>query len=217
MKRGSGLVPLGTTRRTMRHLGGPLTIGVTLVLGILGGPACVGAQQPARVPRIGVVFAGAPSTSSHSAAAFEQGMREHGWRENQDIVIERRFGEARVERMAEIAAELVRLNVDVIVASTDAGIASVKQRTHTIPIVMVNSTDPVETGFVAPGTPRRERDRSQRPVHRAQREDAGAPEGGGPPAYPGGAHLESRHSGRRARPQTDRGCLPIAESAAPIH
>ena len=51
--------------------------------------------------------------------------------------------------MAEIAAELVGLKVDVIVTSTDAGIASVKQRTQTIPIVMVNSTDPVETGFVA--------------------------------------------------------------------
>jgi putative ABC transport system substrate-binding protein len=75
-------------------------------------------------------------------------MRDRGFREG-EIVIERRFGEARIERMAEIAAELVGLNVDVIVASTDAGIASVKERTRTIPIVMVNSTDPVETGFVA--------------------------------------------------------------------
>jgi ABC-type uncharacterized transport system substrate-binding protein len=155
MKRGSGLVPLEATRVlpairwTMRHLRGPLTIGVTLVLGILGSSAFVGAQQAARVPRIGVLFAGAPSTSSQSAAAFEQGMREHGWRENHTVVIESRFGEARTERMAEIAAGFVRLNVDVIVTSTDAGIASAKQRTHTIPIVMVNSTDPVETGFVA--------------------------------------------------------------------
>jgi hypothetical protein len=131
MKRGSWLVPLGTARvsvirRTTRHLGGPLTIGVTLMLGILSGLPSVGAQQAARVPRIGVLLAGAPSTSSHSAAAFEQGLREHGWRENQNIVIERRFGEARPDRMAEIAAELVRLNVDVIVTSTDAGLATVK-------------------------------------------------------------------------------------------
>jgi hypothetical protein len=56
----------------MRDLRGPLTIGVTLVLGILGSSASVGAQQAARVPRIGVLFAGAPSTTSQSAAAFEQ-------------------------------------------------------------------------------------------------------------------------------------------------
>jgi hypothetical protein len=77
----------------MRHLRGPLTIGVTLVLGILRSSASVGAQQAARVPRIGL-FAGAPSTSSQSAAAFEQGKREHGWRENHNVVIERRFGES---------------------------------------------------------------------------------------------------------------------------
>jgi putative ABC transport system substrate-binding protein len=94
------------------------------------------------------LFSGAPATSSHTAAAFEQGLREQGYREGREIVIERRYGEARVERMAELAAELVRLNPDVIVASTDAGIASVKQRTQTIPIVMVNSTDPVATGLV---------------------------------------------------------------------
>jgi putative ABC transport system substrate-binding protein len=75
-------------------------------------------------------------------------MRDRGYREG-ELVLERRFGEARIERMAEIAAELVALKVDVIVTSTDAGIASVKERTQTIPIVMVNSTDPVETGFVA--------------------------------------------------------------------
>ena len=125
-----------------------LTLVVTLTVGILGGQPPSAAQQAAKVPRIGVLFSGAPATSSHAAAAFEQGMRDRGYREG-EIVIERRFGDARIERMAEIAAELVGLKVDVIVTSTDAGIASVKQRTQTIPIVMVNSTDPVETGFVA--------------------------------------------------------------------
>ena len=127
---------------------GLLTL-MTLTLGILRGPTSVGAQQPTKVPRVGVLFSGAPATSSHAAAAFEQGLREHGYGGARQIVIERRFGETSGERIAEVAAELVRLNVDVIVASTDAAIAAVKQRTQTIPIVMVNSTDPVETGFVA--------------------------------------------------------------------
>jgi ABC-type uncharacterized transport system substrate-binding protein len=136
-------------RRAIQHPGRALAMGVTLLLGILAGPMSAEAQRAARVPRIGVLFSGASSTSSHTAAAFEQAMREHGWHDGREIVIERRFGEARVERMVEMAAELVRSNVDVIVASTDPGIASVKQQTQTIPIVMVNSSDPVETGFVA--------------------------------------------------------------------
>jgi len=64
-------------------------------------------------------------------------------------VVERRFAEAKAERMSDIAAELVRLKVDVIVTSTDPAIAAVRQQTQTIPIVMANSTDPVATGFVA--------------------------------------------------------------------
>ena len=118
-------------------------------LAVVAAPLIAYAQQTARPARIGVLFAGAPATSSHSVATFEQGLREHGYGKTREVVIERRFGEAKAERIAEVAAELVRLNPDVIVVSTDVGIAAVKQRTQTIPIVMVNSTDPVETGFVA--------------------------------------------------------------------
>ena len=105
--------------------------------------------QATKVPRIGVLHPGAPATSSHFAAAFDQGLREHGYLQGQNIVVERRFAEAKAERMSDIAAELVRLKVDVIVTSTDPGIAAVRQQTQTIPIVMANSTDPVATGFVA--------------------------------------------------------------------
>jgi putative ABC transport system substrate-binding protein len=122
---------------------------VTLMLGMFAGPITARAQPAVKVPRIGVLYSGAPTTSSHTAAAFEQSLREQGYVDGRNIVVERRFGEARAERMSEIAAELVRLKVDVIVTSTDAGIAMVKQQTQTIPIVMVNSTDPVGTGFVA--------------------------------------------------------------------
>src|SRR5215468_6525413 len=128
--------------------GRALTLIVTLILASLAGPITSGAQQAGRLPHIGVLHAGAPATSSHFAAAFTQGLREHGYLEGQNIVVERRFGEAKPERIAELAAELVRLKVDVIVTSTDPGIAAVKQQTQTIQIVMANSIDPVGTGFV---------------------------------------------------------------------
>ncbi len=126
-----------------------LTAVLTLTLAVLAGPNAGGAQPTTKVPRIGVLHAGAPATSSHAAAAFDQGLREHGYVEGQSIVVDRRYADAKPERMSEIAGELVRLKVDMIVTSTDAGIAAVKQRTRTIPIVMINATDPVGTGFVA--------------------------------------------------------------------
>lgn len=107
------------------------------------------AQPATKVPRIGVLYASASDAVSQFVEAFSQSLREHGYVEGQNIVVERRFGEAKPERIAEIAAELVRLKVDVIVTSTDAAIAAVKRQTQTIPIVMASSTDPVGTGFVA--------------------------------------------------------------------
>jgi putative tryptophan/tyrosine transport system substrate-binding protein len=122
---------------------------VTSLAAVLAAPLGVEAQQAARIPRIGVLHPGAPATSSHFAAAFTEGLRELGYLEGQNIVVERRFGEAKAERLSDIAAELVRLKVDVIVTSTDPGIGAVKRQTQLIPIVMANSTDPVGTGFVA--------------------------------------------------------------------
>jgi putative ABC transport system substrate-binding protein len=107
------------------------------------------AQPAKKVPRIGVLHAGTPAAVAQNSEGFRQGLREHGYVEGQNIVVERRYGEARPERMAEVAAELVRLKVDVIVTSTDGAIAAVKRQTQTIPIVMASSTDPVGTGFVA--------------------------------------------------------------------
>jgi putative ABC transport system substrate-binding protein len=107
------------------------------------------AQSAKKVPRIGVLHAGPQATASQFAAPFTQGLRERGYVEGQNVVVEHRFGDNRVERINEIAAELVRLKVDVIVTNADVAIAAVKQQTQTIPIVMVTSTDPVGTGFVA--------------------------------------------------------------------
>jgi putative tryptophan/tyrosine transport system substrate-binding protein len=122
---------------------------VTGLGAVLAAPLAAEAQQAPKAPRIGVLHPGAPAAASQLVAAFKQGLREHGYVEGQNIVVERRFAEARAERLSDIAAELVRLKVDVIVTASDVGIAAVKQQTETIPIVMANSTDPVGTGFVA--------------------------------------------------------------------
>jgi putative tryptophan/tyrosine transport system substrate-binding protein len=103
----------------------------------------------AKAPRIGVLHASTAASASQNVEAFRQGLRQRGFVEGQNIVVERRFGDGKAERISELAAELVRLKVDVIVTATDTAIAAVKQQTQTIPIVMANSTDPVGTGFVA--------------------------------------------------------------------
>ena len=122
---------------------------ITMVGGsILVAPLAVEAQQAAKIPRIGVFFPSTPLATSRNNEAFTQGLREHGYVEGQNVVLERRYGEGR-ERLAEIAAELVRLKVDVIVAVTDPVIAAVKRQTRSIPIVMVGASDPVGTGFIA--------------------------------------------------------------------
>ncbi|HEY3305271.1 MAG TPA: ABC transporter substrate-binding protein [Candidatus Binatia bacterium] len=107
------------------------------------------AQQPKKIAKIGVLFPSNPAATAHLLEAFSQGLREHGYVDGQNFVLERRYGEAKAERISELARELVSLKVDVIVTATDIGIAAVKQQTSTIPIVMANSTDPVGTGFVA--------------------------------------------------------------------
>ena len=126
-----------------------LRLIVTLTLGMLAAPLTAGAQQAVKIPKIGVLHVGTAAGSQHLFDAFKQGMRERGYVEGQHVVFERRFGEGRGERVPEAAAELVRMKVDLIVASTDQGIAAVKRQTQTIPIVMANSSDPVGTGFVA--------------------------------------------------------------------
>jgi putative ABC transport system substrate-binding protein len=122
---------------------------LTSLAGALATPLAAGAQQAAKVPRIGVLFASTPAATSHLLDGLRQGLREHGYVEGQHIILERRYGQVGAERMSDLAAELVRIKVDVIVAATDPATAAVKQQTQTIPIVMANSNDPVGTGFVA--------------------------------------------------------------------
>src|SRR5881409_2986849 len=103
----------------------------------------VAAQQPAKVPRIGYLTGATPDGQSARIEPFRQGLRELGYVEGKNIVIEYRYAEGKLDRLPALAAELVRLKVDVIV--TGGGIITrvAKQATATIPIVMTQDNDPV--------------------------------------------------------------------------
>ena len=118
--------------------------------GLLTAPLAAEAQQAGRVPRIDFLSLTSPSDRPPLLDAFRQGLRELGWVEGQNIVIDYRYAEGRVDRLPDLAAELVRLKVDLIVASagTQAATAA-KNATETIPIVMIYVRDPVGTGLIA--------------------------------------------------------------------
>src|SRR5262245_35384157 len=107
------------------------------------------AQQPKKVPRIGYLGANPRSTNPARIDAFRQGLRELGYTEGKNIIIEWRFAEANPDRLRTFAAELVRLKVDVIVTAGPGGTRAAKEATSTIPIVMTQDSDPVGTGFIA--------------------------------------------------------------------
>ena len=120
---------------------------IAFVLVVAG--AAADAQQPKKVPRIGFLFGVSPSTSPARMEAFRQGLRELGWVEGKNIVIEYRYAEGKFDRLPALAAELVRLKVDVIVTAAPPPTCSAKKATVTIPIVMAFDDDPVGSGFVA--------------------------------------------------------------------
>ncbi len=107
------------------------------------------AQQPTKIPRISYLGIGSPSTIPDRIEAFRQGLRDLGYVEGKNIVIEWRWAEGKLDRLPALAAELVRLKVDIIVTSGSAPTRAAKEATSTIPIVMTNESDPVGTGFVA--------------------------------------------------------------------
>jgi len=121
---------------------------ITLLGGAAAWPLTARAQQPGKLPIIGFLGAN-PSIESQRVAAFVQRLRELGWIEGRTVSIEYRWAEGRSERYAENAAELVRLKVDVIVASTTPPSLAAKQATAVIPIVFAAATDPIGTGLVA--------------------------------------------------------------------
>jgi ABC-type uncharacterized transport system substrate-binding protein len=107
-------------------------------------------QQPKKVARIGYLSANSLAAMSARTEAFRQGLRELGYLEGKTIVVEWRSAEGKLERLPALAAELVHLNVDVIVsAGGNAAASATQQATRTIPIVVTNVADPVGSGFIA--------------------------------------------------------------------
>ena len=105
------------------------------------------AQQPEKVYHVGVLSGGFAG-SSPDIEAFREGLRELGYVEGKNIVIEQRYGQEKPDRVRELAIELVRLKVDVIVSGGNSSTQAAKKATNTIPIVMSQSSDPVASGFV---------------------------------------------------------------------
>jgi ABC-type uncharacterized transport system substrate-binding protein len=122
---------------------------VALGAGALAWTGAARAQAPAKVPRIGFLSATSPSAIAARVEAFRRGLRELGYVEGKNIVIEWRYAEGKLDRLSELAAELVRLKVDVIVSAGPPPTRAAKEATATIPIVMAFDSDPVGNRFVA--------------------------------------------------------------------
>src|SRR5215831_18903087 len=128
-------------------------IGRRKFLATLGGaatwPVAVRAQQAGKRYIVGILSAGGSSVQAALNAAFSDGLREWGWVEGKNVVFENRNAEDRLERLPELAADLIRLKVDVIVAAGTLAPLAAKQATATIPIVMTTAGDPLGSGLVA--------------------------------------------------------------------
>ena len=126
-----------------------LALPIILTLALLAAPLEAGAQQTGKVPRIG--WLGGPTRESAEAFTreFRQGLKDLGWVEGKNVVIEWRFAGGMAERLPDLAAELVRLRVDLIVTPSTPTLLAAKNATTTIPIVTVGGADPVELGLVA--------------------------------------------------------------------
>ena len=120
----------------------PLTVFLLTV-------AIAQAQQPKKIPGVGYLAATSLSVISDRVEAFRQGLREFGYVEGKNIVVEYRYAEGKLDHLAALAAELVHLKVDIIVTASSTPTGAAKGVTTTIPIVMANDSDPVGNGFVA--------------------------------------------------------------------
>jgi putative ABC transport system substrate-binding protein len=109
----------------------------------------VKAQESKNIPRLGFLAAGAAQDDRDRLAVFREGLRELGYVEAKNILIEYRFADGKLERLPELAAGLARLNVNIIVTAGNEAVQSAKNATQTIPIIMAFSGDPVRAGFVA--------------------------------------------------------------------
>jgi putative ABC transport system substrate-binding protein len=122
---------------------------IALVGGTAAWPLAASAQSPVKLPTIGFLAGTSPSVDGGRLYAFREGLRELGYAEGRNILIEYRWADGTQERQPELAAELVRLKVDVLVAANSSAAVAAKGATTTIPIVTLVVSDPVQLGLVA--------------------------------------------------------------------
>ena len=120
-----------------------------IVGGLLAAPFVAGAQQAGKVYRVGYLSAPTRASVEQVLQAFLRALRELGWVEGQNLIIEYRWADGKIERLPDLAAELVRLKVDLIVAPAGSAALAAKNATSNIPIVMIFPSDPVGLGLVA--------------------------------------------------------------------
>ena len=142
MKTGTSQKALGNSKRVT-------ILGFTLTTFLLALWVSAAAQEPKKIPRIGYLSASSAAALSARIEAFRQGLRELGYAEGKDIIVEWRYAEGKLDRQRELAAELVRLKVEVIVSAGPEPTRAAKAVTSAIPIVMTNDPDPVGDGFIA--------------------------------------------------------------------
>jgi ABC-type uncharacterized transport system substrate-binding protein len=126
---------------------------LTSLAGALAAPLGAGAQQAGRVYRIGFLGGGSPSGNAPHVAALRLGLRDHGYLEGKNVTLEFRWAEGKYDRLPALAAELIRLNVDIIVTQGTPAALAAKQATTTIPVVMtiVGNPEAVVTSLARPG------------------------------------------------------------------
>ncbi len=123
--------------------------GLSLALGLVLGPLAADAQQPGKVPRIGILPPGPISERVHLWEAFRQGLRDFGYVEGQNITLVFPSAEVKPERLPQLAAELVSLKVDVIVAAATVAVQAAEKATKTIPIVSPTMANPLDSRLVS--------------------------------------------------------------------
>jgi len=124
-------------------------LAVVLTVGLALAPLAAETQPPGKVPRIGVLVVATRSFLSTRIETFRQGLRELGYIEGKNVLIEYRYAEGKLDLLPALASELVQLKVDVIVTASPPGVQAAKNATSTIPIVFAAIGDPVGSGFVA--------------------------------------------------------------------
>jgi len=119
-----------------------------LILGVLGAPLAAQAQPPGKVPRLGAL-GNSPTAQAGLFEAFRRGLRDLGWIEGQNILVDYRWAEGHTDRLPALAAELIALHPDVIFAQSSIYVAAVRPLTATIPIVFATHADPIGSGDIA--------------------------------------------------------------------